>query len=155
MRLIVIVLVFVYGSFLNLSAQINGKATNLPGIWKYDGGSGFEIWEMVGDDLVGSGYRTSKLNDTVKVEDLRISKTKNHLFYTLITHQQTQQGVKVVEHKFIGGKRKMYFENLDVDGPNALKYTFGIFNKDKLTITIEYEGKKKPIKLKLRRVSEI
>jgi hypothetical protein len=155
MRLIVIVLVFVYGSFLNLSAQINGKATNLPGIWKYDGGSGFEIWEMVGDDLVGSGYRTSKLNDTVKVEDLRISKTKNNLFYTLITHQQTQQGVKVVEHKFIGGKRKMYFENLDFDGPNALKYTFGIFNKDKLTITIEYEGKKKPIKLKLRRVSEI
>jgi hypothetical protein len=155
MRLIAIVLVFICGSFLNLSAQITGKAMNLPGIWKYDGGSGFEIWEMVGEDLVGSGYRTSKLNDTVKVEDLRISKTKNHLFYTLITHQQTQQGVKVIEHKFIGGKRKMVFENLDVDGPNAMKYTFGFFNKDKLSITIEYEGKKKPVKLKLRRVSEI
>lgn len=155
MRLSAIVLFFICGCFFFSSAQITGKASHLPGIWKYDGGSGFEIWEMVGEDLVGSGYRTSKLNDTVKVEDLRISKTKNHLIYTLITHQQTQQGVKVIEHKFIGGKRKMFFENMDVDGPNALKYSFGIFNKDKLSITIEYEGKKKPVKLKLSRVSEI
>jgi hypothetical protein len=49
----------------------------------------------------------------------------------------------------------MIFENLDADGPNAIKYTFGLFNKDKLSITIEYEGKKKPVKLKLRRVSAV
>ena len=75
MRLSAIILFFICGSYVNVSAQITGKALNLPGIWKYDGGSGFEIWEMVGEELVGSGYRTSKLNDTVKVEDLRISKT--------------------------------------------------------------------------------
>lgn len=155
MRLIGLVIFFIGGCFLFSSAQITGKATNLPGIWKYDGGSGYEIWEMVGEELIGSGYRTSKLNDTVKVEDLRISKTKNHLIYSLITHQHTQGGVKVIETKFIGGKRKMIFENMDTEGPYLMKYAFRIFNKNKLSITILYEGKKKPIKLKLERVTEI
>jgi len=44
---------------------------------------------------------------------------------------------------------------MDTEGPNTMKYSFRIFNKKKLNITIFYEGKKKPIKLKLARVTEI
>lgn len=132
--------------------QLKGKPLSLVGTWKYNEGSGYEIWIMKGEELIGSGYRSTKIGDSVKVEDLTISIVNNNHIYTLRTKQQTVLGDSVVVHKFIGNKRKLYFENMDKEMPTSIQYKFGFFNKNKLQIIIRFGEKDKPKKLKLSRV---
>ena len=148
----IISIVLIGFSFVG-SAQIKGKAKNLVGTWQYESGGGFEVWKMEGDDLMGHGYRTSKSGDTVKVEDLKISRVNKNLVYTLLTRQNTETGIKVNNYKFVGNRNKLYFENVEDEIPASVKYTFGLFSKQKLKIVIKYSDKDKPLKLKLRKVS--
>lgn len=136
------------------NGQVKGKALNLVGTWKYNEGSGYEIWIMKNDELIGSGYRSTKIGDSVKVEDLTISIVNNNHIYTLRTKQQTVLGDSVVVHKFIGNKRKLYFENMDKEMPTSIQYKFGFFSKNKLQIIIRFGEKDKPKKLKLTRFIE-
>lgn len=137
-------------------AQMKGNATKLPGIWKYDGGSGYEVWEAREDYLVGSGYRTTKFNDTIKVEDLKLTLVNKRLIYSLTTKQQSDSGVVIHSYKFIGsGKRKLHFVNIENESPREVSYSFGLFNKKRLKIRIKYDGMEKPEVLKLTKASEI
>lgn len=148
----IISVVLIGFSFLG-SAQIKGKAKNLVGTWQYESGGGYEVWKMEGEYLIGYGYRTSKSGDTVKVEDLKISRVNKNLVYTLLTRQNTETGIKENNYKFIGNRNKLYFENVEDEIPASVKYTFGLFSKQKLKIVIKYSVKDKPLKLKLRKLS--
>lgn len=139
---------------LNSFGQLKGKSLNLVGTWEYNEGSGYEVWTLKGDELIGAGYRSTKIGDSAKVEDLTISIVNNNHIYTLRTKQQTTMGDSVVVHKFIGNKRKLYFENIDNEMPSSIEYKFGCFNKDKLRITIRFKDIDSPKKLKLTRIKE-
>jgi len=136
------------------NAQVKGKALNLVGTWKYNQGSGYETWKMDGDELIGAGYRTNKLGDSVKVEDLRIAMVNRNLVYTLSTKQKTGIGELVITNKFIGNHRKLTFENSENDTPISIRYKLGFFNKEKLQIIILYKENDKPHRLKLTKIKE-
>ena len=135
-------------------AQLKGNVNRLEGTWKYEGGSGYEIWKSNGNELIGFGYRSTKFQDTVLVEELKITRVNKRLSYSLKTRQQTSVGIQVIEHRFISkNNRKMIFDNLDNENPRSIQYKFGFFNKNKLRILISYDGKPKPVVLKLRRAT--
>ena len=136
-----------------VKGQLTGKIKHLPGTWKYEGGSGYEIWMVSGDEMIGHGYRTTKFKDTMKVEDLRISSVNRSLIYSLTTYQPTEAGNIEVNYRFIGNKRDLNFTNIENEAPSFIRYKFGLFNKRKLRILIGYEGENKPVKLKLEKVS--
>lgn len=139
-------------SIFNSFGQIKGKALHLVGTWKYSGGSGYETWVLKGDQLIGSGYRSTKTGDSVKVEDLTISQVNKNLIYTLKTNQPTSQGDSSVVRQFVGNKRSLHFENIANEMPEFIQYKFGIFSKNKLRITIQFKSNQKLQKLKLSRV---
>lgn len=132
--------------------QIKGKALHLVGTWEYSEGSGFETWVLKGDQLIGSGYRSTKIGDSIKVEDLSISLVNKNMIYTLKTNQPTSQGDSSVVRQFVGNKRSLYFENIANDMPEFIQYKFGVFSKNKLRITIQFKSNQRVQKLKLKRV---
>lgn len=138
-------------SFTTVFSQIKGKAKHLPGTWVYAQGSGYEVWEIENGQLVGAGYRTNKIGDTVKVEKLGIKLANNRLFYTLETGIQNFNNSANIEHQFMSKARKLNFTNIENALPNYLNYNFGFFNKNKLTITIWMDESLKKTKLKLRK----
>lgn len=140
------------GSIFTSFGQIKGKALHLVGTWEYSEGSGFETWVLKGDQLIGSGYRSTKIGDSIKVEDLTISQVNKNLIYTLKTNQPTSHGDSSVIRQFVGNKRSLYFENIANEMPEFIHYSFGIFSKNKLRITIQFKSNQRLQKLKLRRV---
>jgi hypothetical protein len=137
-------------------SQLKGQAIKLEGIWKYEGGSGYEVWETKSEnELVGSGYRLTKFGDTLKVEDLRLALVNSNLIYSLITHQQTATGIEVYKYNFISNKRKLEFLNIENSSPSSVSYKFGFLSKRKLKIIIGFDGKEVPSVLKLRKVESI
>lgn len=130
--------------------QLKGNARYLSGTWRYEGGSGFEVWEEKNGELIGGGYRTTKFDDTIRVEELRIALVNNRLVYSLVTRKHEEGIVAINDYKFIGsGKRKLRFVNIENDSPREIAYRIGLFNKSKLRIEITYDGKPKPVVLKL------
>ena len=142
----------ILGCIFTSFGQIKGKALRLVGTWKYSEGSGYETWVLKGDQLIGSGYRSTKVGDSIKVEDLSISLVNKNLIYTLKTNQPTNQGDSSVIRQFVGNKRNLYFENTVNEIPESIAYKFGIFSKNKLRITIQLKPNQKLQKLKLKRV---
>lgn len=137
---------------LTLHAQMKGKISQLEGTWRYEGGSGYEVWKSNGDEFIGYGYRSTKFQDTLLVEELKITLVNKRLMYSSKTRQQTPAGTVINEHRFIGkNSKKLSFDNVDNDNPRAVRYKFGLFNKNKLRILIGYDGKPKPVVLKLKR----
>lgn len=132
--------------------QIKGKAKNLVGTWKYNQGSGYETWILKEGKLIGEGYRMTKIGDSVKVEDLTISMVNKNLIYELETKQGTVIGDTNTVHRFIGNKRKLFFENINDDIPLSIKYRFGFFNKKKLVIFIQFKDGEKSQKLRLTKI---
>lgn len=134
------------------NAQMKGQVNRLVGTWRYEGGSGYEVWKMNGDDLKGYGYRSSKFEDTILVEEINIRIVSKRLTYTLMTRQVTSAGTIINEHRFMSKNRKsLRFENMDNDNPRMVEYKLGAFNKNRLKILISFDGKPKPVVLKLRR----
>jgi hypothetical protein len=137
-------------------SQLKGQSLNLEGVWKYEGGSGYEVWEKKNEyELVGAGYRLTKFGDTLKVEELRLAVVNGNLIYSLTTHQQTSGGVEVFKYSFISNKRKLQFLNIENTSPSSVTYKFGFFSKRKLKIIIGFDGKEVPSVLKLRKVDEL
>jgi hypothetical protein len=156
-NLALLLLVFLVGLFGHFaSAQLKNPALKLEGVWKYDGGSGFEVWERKSEsELIGAGYRLMKFGDTLKVEDLRISLLNNNLVYSLTTHQQTETGIEIHKYNFISNKKKLEFMNIENSSPSSVIYKFGFLSKKKLKIIIGFDGKKEPSVLKLQKVAAI
>ena len=152
MTKILLSIFLILGSISTSFGQIKGKALHLVGTWKYSEGSGYETWVLKGDQLIGSGYRSTKVGDSVKVEDLTISMVNKNLIYTLKTNQPTSQGDSSIIRQFIGNKSNLYFENIANEITESIMYKFGIFSKNKLRITIQFKSHQKLQKLKLRRV---
>lgn len=137
-------------------SQLKGQSLKLEGTWKYDGGSGYEVWEKKNEnELVGSGYRLTKFGDTLKVEELRLTLVNSNLVYSLTTHQQTASGVEVHKYSFISNKRKLEFLNIENSAPSSVTYRFGFFSKRKLRIIIGFDGKEEPSILKLTKVDSL
>lgn len=146
---------FIVLSQIGLS-QLKGQSLKLVGMWKYEGGSGYEVWEKKSDnELIGSGYRLTKFGDTLKVEELRLSLVNSNLVYTLTTNQQTATGVEVHKYSFISNKRKLEFLNIENSSPSSVSYKFGLISKKKLRIIIGFDGKEEPSVLKLRKVESL
>ena len=152
MRIGKLSIIFILCSIFTSFGQIKGKALHLVGTWKYSEGSGYETWILKGDQLIGSGYRSTKIGDSVKVEDLTISLVNKNLIYTLKTNQPTSQGDSAVTRQFVGNKRSLYFENIVNEMPEYIQYKLGIFSKNQLRITIQFKSNQKLQKLKLQRV---
>ncbi len=139
-------------SSVAVHAQLKGDAKRLEGTWRYEGGSGYEVWRRNSDELRGYGYRSSKFEDTILVEEINIRVVSKRLTYTLMTRQVTSAGTIINEHRFMSKNRKsLRFENMDNDNPRKVEYKLGAFNKNRLKILISYDGKPKPVVLKLRR----
>jgi hypothetical protein len=152
-KLLFLMLIVFYSSFS--IAQMKGKIKHLNGTWRYEGGSGYEIWKSNGDELIGYGYRSTKFQDTILVEELKITSVNKRLYYTLKTRHQTPAGIVINEHRFLSKNRKsLHFDNIDNDNPRSVHYKFGTFNKNKLRIIMIFEGKSKPVILKLQRESQ-
>jgi hypothetical protein len=156
-RILVLQLMFIFSLCSQFGlAQLKGPSLKLEGIWEYEGGSGYEIWEKNGEnELTGSGFRLTKFGDTLKVEELRLSLVNNNLIYTYTTRQQTQSGIEVHKYSFISNKRKLEFLNIENTTPSSVTYKFGVFSKKKLKIIIGFEGKEEPSVLKLKKVESI
>ncbi|MEJ6492177.1 MAG: hypothetical protein QNL60_06945 [Flavobacteriales bacterium] len=138
-------------SFTTIFSQLKGKAKHLQGTWVYAKGSGYEVWAIENGQLIGAGYRTNKIGDTVKVEQLGIKLTNNSLIYTLETGIQNFNNSAYTKYQFMSKVRKLDFTNIENALPNHLEYTFGFFNKNKLTITIWMDESVKKTKLELRK----
>lgn len=140
---------------VNVVAQLPNKVQKLEGVWKYNQGSGYEVWEANGnDEMIGTAYRVNpKTGDSSKVESLWIRKTNRNLVYSMETFKMRADTVITETHDFVGGKRKMKFYNIDSRKPYMVGYSFGFLglSKKKLTIKVYYEEGEKPLKLRLSR----
>ncbi|MDG1429058.1 MAG: hypothetical protein P8H56_10175 [Crocinitomicaceae bacterium] len=135
----------------NLSAQIPSKSKKLAGTWDYKEGSGFEVWKMNGDEIVGAAYRVNpKTLDTSKVEGMVIRKPGRHLLCATETYNIALDGSLVArDHNFIADRNRMKFFNLSNLPPYAVEYKFGWFNKKKMKVSIYHGPHDKPLKLVL------
>ncbi len=153
LKTIIILLIILLSSTFSFS-QLKGKAKHLPGTWVYQQGSGYEIWELENGSLVGAGYRTNKIGDTVRVETLGITLVKKYLYYTF----ETGKGMHELydsysKRQFISNRRKLDFTSTENQMPIRMKYTFGFFNKNKMIISIYMAENVKKTKLILRKLN--
>jgi hypothetical protein len=135
-------------------SQLPAKVERMEGKWEYRHGSGIEIWTMKGDEMHAVGYRTNKLGDTLKVESSVIKKVNKQLVYFLNTFKLMDDSVVVSTSRFIGGKKKMEFFNLDAITPYSITYKFGFLRRKLLKVYIQLGPNDEQIKMYMRRVSE-
>lgn len=136
--------------------QLKGKSKRLLGTWVYEQGSGYEVWNLENGNLVGAGYRTNKLGDSVRVETLNITFANKYLYYTLETGQYTYARFTTTsKRQFISNKRKLDFISTENMTPYRMKYSFGFFNKKKMIISIYLHESEKKTKLILRKGADL
>lgn len=148
---ITIVILAAFSAY-NVSAQVGNKGEKLIGKWEYKEGSGFETWEKENEHLIGHAFRINKMGDTTKVEDLDIKRVNKNLIHVLSTYNIVNDSAIVTTYRFVGGKRKLDFVNIDANTPYSISYKFGFLNRNKLFIRIKYGINEKATKLSLRRV---
>lgn len=134
--------------------QLPNKATKMVGVWRFNGGSGYEIWKMNGEVLEGEGYLKTKVGDTLHVEDMEIKLVNKNLIYNSYNIHETDSIIEREKSTFIGNGKKLKFDNLVVKYPNAIKYKIGFFNKKKLKIYIYSPVADKPQILRLTKITE-
>ncbi len=135
-------------------AQLPNNVRKLEGTWKYKSSENYEVWVLKEERLVGAAYRKNKIGDTSLVEKISIARINKVLFYNLETFNNNGDSIVVLSRRFIGGKRKMKFLNVDSNSPYMIAYSFGFLNRDKLKIKIQYGILDKPMKLTLGRIKE-
>ena len=148
----ILIAFMVIGFSKTIDAQLPNRAKKLIGLWEYNKGSGFETWEMEGEELVGHAYRINKIGDTSKVEDLTIRMVNGNMIHLLTTFQIQKDTTIATRNSFLGGKRKLYFENIESNIPHSISYKFGFLNRNKLFIRVKYGVNDEPVKLVLRRL---
>lgn len=151
MKLIVsLVMLFLVTNFVH--AQLPNKVKKMEGTWEYKLGSGYEILELVGDELKGKGFRINrKTGDTASIENSNIQMINKNLIYTLTTYNVVSDSVSTTVHKFIADGKKMKFRNISSSTPYAIHFSFGFFNKNKLKMSIYHGPSADPVHLHLIR----
>ena len=151
MKLIVSVLIVFFGSNLAFS-QLPNKVKKLEGKWEYKLGSGFEVLEVVGDELRGVSYRINqKTNDTTSVENTNIQVLNNELIYSLMTYNVIGDSIVKTVQKFESEGKKLNFRNVSLSTPYSIHFTVGFFNRNKLKISIYHGPNENPVHLYLIR----
>jgi hypothetical protein len=151
MRGIGTVIIFAFLTF-SAFAQLPNKVKKMEGTWEYKYRSGFEVLDVVGEELVGVGYRINpKTNDTTKVENIRIRMANKNLIYSMTTQNVVKDSVILSTLQFVGEGKRLKFQNISSPTPYMIKYSFGFLNKNKLFIRIYPGPDAKPIKLILTR----
>ena len=111
MKGISVLLVF-FAFSMSAYAQLPNKVKKMAGTWEYKFRSGFEILEMNGDELQGAGYRVNqKLNDTSRVENVRIRLANKNLVYSMTTYRVLNDSVASTTHDFVSSGKKLKFQN--------------------------------------------
>lgn len=124
-------------------AQLKGPVLKMEGKWSYKESPGFEVWEQIGDEMIGKAYRVNKMGDTSLVEEMSIRSVNNRLTYNSVTFNHTGDSVIRVKNTFIGKRRKMKFTNIARDIPFAIHYGFRFLNRKRMKIQIYFnEGEK-------------
>ncbi len=135
--------------------QLPSKVMRLEGIWEFKQGSGYESWELQGEDMVGHAFQVnSKTGDTSKMEDIRIRLINGRLVYMMNTYSVLEDSLVKTVHHFIGERRKMNFVNMNTHIPVKIRYRFGFFNRKKLNIMIYYGTNDKPVILILNKMRQ-
>lgn len=151
MKWIVSVLVFFFAASMTY-AQLPNKVKKMEGKWEYKLGSGFEVLEVVGDELVGVGYRINqKTNDTTRVENTNIELVNSNLIYTLTTYNVIGDSVSISVQKFVAKGKKMTFRNITNFTPYAIEFSMGFLNRNKLKMSIYHGPDEDPVHLYLTR----
>ena len=146
--MLIVVFFMSFGTF----AQLPNKVKKMTGTWEYKFRSGYEIFEMNGDELVGVGYRINqKSTDTARVETIRIHLANKNLVYSMTTYNVVADSVVASTHQFISSGKRMKFQNISAPTPYMIRYSFGFLNKKKLFIRVYHGPEAKPIKLILTR----
>ncbi|MEN9302074.1 MAG: hypothetical protein RL264_503 [Bacteroidota bacterium] len=131
-----------------LMGQIKGKALHLEGEWRYKEGSGKEVWYKQGDYLKGEGFRITKFGDTVKVEDLALTRVNGVMLYT---YNRIEHGKKIETMTLVSKNRKLEFVSADPENPIKLTYKLSA-SKNKLRIYVQFNEGVKPNRLTLIRI---
>ncbi|MFT5858780.1 MAG: hypothetical protein ACI865_000868 [Flavobacteriaceae bacterium] len=140
-------------SALPAYGQLPSKVKKMAGTWEYKQGSGFESWELQGNELIGHAFRVNvKTGDTSKVEDMTIRKPSKHLVYVIETINYVDDSLMIRAQNFIADRKKMKFYNMTGQTPHAIEYSFGFFSKKKLKLKIYHGPFDKPLKLVLFKV---
>ena len=145
---------FLIVSHLHSFGQLPSKAMKLIGTWKYEGGSGYEVWTENSGTMHGVAYRINKIGDTSIVEVINLSKVNKQLVYSLQTKKIVGDSVVAVKNVFIGGKRKLEFFNVEAGMPYSISYKTGFLNKNKLKIKIQRGSSDEPVVLILYRIKD-
>lgn len=147
-RLINIVIILAFFPLFGYG-QLPKKAKKFVGIWQHTEDSGFEVWRMDGDKLVGEAFRVNQKGDTIKIEEMRLEYTNNtYTFYARIFNQNEGR-----EIAFKSKNKKFYFENAHHDFPKAIQYKFGLFSKKKMTACLYHPHKEKlPHRIPFRKI---
>jgi hypothetical protein len=146
--ILAVVFLMSFGAF----AQLPNKVKKMTGTWEYKFRSGYEVFELNGDELTGVGYRINqKSTDTSRVETIRIRMANKNLVYSMTTYNVVQDSVVASTHQFVSSGKRMKFQNISAPTPYMIRYSFGFLNKNKLFIRVYHGPEAKPIKLILTR----
>lgn len=151
MRLILSVFVLFFAANMSY-AQLPSKVKKMEGKWEYKLGSGFEVLELVGEELVGVGYRINqKTNDTTRVENTNIERVNDHLIFTLTTHNVIGDSISTTVQKFEAIGKKLHFRNITNMTPFAIEFSMGFLSRNKLKMSIYHGPNENPVHLYLTR----
>ena len=134
--------------------QLPSKVEKLEGKWRFKEGSGYEVWEVKGDKIVGHAFRVLKTGDTSRVEDFFIARVNKTLVYNLRTYTNINGQLVTKERDFYSSKRKMKFVSLTEDLPYSIEFKFGFFNRNKLKILVQGDAHASVEKFTLIRIKE-
>ena len=130
------------------------KFKKLEGKWRFKEGSGFEIWELKNDQLIGYAFRITKTGDTSRVEEFVIRKTDHAMVYDHSSFTSLNDSLVKINRKFLGNKRKLFFSTIEDNGPYSVEYKFGLFSRNKLKVFVVNHKGDDPFKFTLFRIKE-
>ncbi|MBT3383899.1 MAG: hypothetical protein HN778_06720 [Prolixibacteraceae bacterium] len=118
----------------------------IEGTWQLENSQTFEIWHFRDSIFKGNVIKTEN-SDTTILENLRIFKEKNGIFYEATVPSQNN-GLPV-KFKLIQAKQNEFiFENKKHDFPKKINYTF----PDAGTLVANVSGNNKEITFKYLRI---
>ncbi|NRA11493.1 MAG: hypothetical protein HRT57_06035 [Crocinitomicaceae bacterium] len=154
MRLSFLLLITVFFNSGMSFGQLPSNFKKLEGTWKYKEGSGYEVWGIQGNRLIGFTYRITKMGDTTKVEDMSLGKFNNTSVYSFTTYNIVNDSLITKHHVLVGRKRKMIFTKMFQEVGYSIQYKFGFLNKNKLKVIVHNIISDRPVKFTLLRIKE-
>jgi hypothetical protein len=130
-----------------MSAKKSGGFENLfllEGLWRMDKPNGalFEEWKKINNELLQGRSFILKENDTIVLEQIRLAKEGDEVFY--IPSVKDQNSGQPVTFTMLSSKKNQFtFENKSHDFPQRIIYRF--VNNDSVVARIEgvVKGKEK------------